>query len=197
LLEAVIDHSILLFETAVPPLGPEADCKLSLHYSILKLTSWSPVKGFAVSTAVAWIDGVHIPVSLEAIMPAGKALIDGWSHPLAAQHTQSLREEHQRAFCVLVLWRETMTATLFNEVLLRSVAGRLLPRLPFDLDAAESIYQALINPDDDTPVELALLICGAAQRTGTACAAELGLTTSIDVFGVWHRTRRCASDDRR
>jgi AcrR family transcriptional regulator len=39
LLEAVIDHSILLFETAVPPLGPEADCKLSLHYSILKLTS--------------------------------------------------------------------------------------------------------------------------------------------------------------
>ena len=25
LLEAVIDHSILLFETAVPPLGPEAD----------------------------------------------------------------------------------------------------------------------------------------------------------------------------
>ena len=26
LLEAVIDHSILLLETAVPPLGPEADC---------------------------------------------------------------------------------------------------------------------------------------------------------------------------
>lgn len=86
-----------------------------------------------------------------------------------------------------------MTATLFNEVLLRSVAGRLLPRLPFDLDAAESIYQALINPDDDAPVKLALLICGAAQRTGTACAAELGLTTSIDDLCLEYGIERAAA----
>jgi TetR/AcrR family transcriptional repressor of mexJK operon len=47
LLEAVIDHSILLFETAVPPLGPEADpsqirefCKI-----LLQLMTWHAAIG--------------------------------------------------------------------------------------------------------------------------------------------------------
>ena len=47
LLEAVIDHSILLFETAVPPLGPEADPNQIRDFCevLLQLMTWRAAIG--------------------------------------------------------------------------------------------------------------------------------------------------------
>jgi AcrR family transcriptional regulator len=47
LLEAVIDHSILLFETAVPPLGPEADPNQIREFCeiLLQLMTWRAAIG--------------------------------------------------------------------------------------------------------------------------------------------------------
>ena len=47
LLEAVIDHSILLFETAVPPLGPEADPEQIRDFCemLLQLMTWRAAIG--------------------------------------------------------------------------------------------------------------------------------------------------------
>jgi TetR/AcrR family transcriptional repressor of mexJK operon len=47
LLEAVIDHSILLFETAVPPLGPEADASHVKDFCemLLQLMTWRAAIG--------------------------------------------------------------------------------------------------------------------------------------------------------
>jgi TetR/AcrR family transcriptional regulator, mexJK operon transcriptional repressor len=47
LLEAVIDHSILLFETAVPPLGPEADPSQIREFCevLLQLMTWRAAIG--------------------------------------------------------------------------------------------------------------------------------------------------------
>ena len=84
LLEAVIDHSILLFETAVPPLGPEADPEQIRDFCeiLLQSMTWRRLRASARSSTYGFTLMRHLarsPCCRRRCDPCSRA----WSAPIS------------------------------------------------------------------------------------------------------------------